>query len=97
MFEIYWTDHARDEFSRIKSDPSLEKRYKAVKKAITFLASNPKHPSLRTHEFTSLRGPHGEKVYEAYAEHSTPTAYRVFWYYGPSQGQITIIAITPHP
>ena len=26
-----------------------------------------------------------------------PGAYRLFWCYGPESGQITIIAITPHP
>ena len=28
---------------------------------------------------------------------SVPTAYRIFWYYGPESGIITIIAVTPHP
>jgi len=44
-----------------------------------------------------LKGPNGEKVFEAYAEQKTPAAYRVFWFYGPSRGKITIFAITPHP
>jgi len=50
-----------------------------------------------THEFTSLKGPKGEKVFEAYAEQATPAAYRIFWYYGSKENQITIISITPHP
>ena len=37
------------------------------------------------------------KVFEAYAQHRTPGAYRVFWCYGPGPGEITILAITPHP
>jgi len=97
VFEIYWTDSSQADYERIKSDPSQKKRYNAVKKTITLLASNPRHNSLQTHEFTSLKGPNGEKVYEAYAEQSTPAAYRVFWYYGPSKGEITIFAITRHP
>ncbi|MCP5007853.1 MAG: hypothetical protein GY941_28545 [Planctomycetes bacterium] len=97
MFEIYLTDEARDQFNRLKADKGFEKRYKAVSKTIRFLSSNPRHKSLQTHEFTSLKGPKGEKVFEAYAEQSTPAAYRVFWYYGPHKDQITIIAITPHP
>jgi hypothetical protein len=74
----------------------MQKRYKAVKKTIQLLASDPHHNSLQTHEFSSLKGPHGEKIFEAYAEQNTPAAYRVFWYYGPSRDQITIIAITRH-
>ena len=97
MFEIFLTDEARDQLNRLKTDKGLEKRYKAVKKAIGFLSLNSRHKSLKIHEFTSLKGPSGEKVFEAYAEQSTPPAYIIFWYYGSNQNQITIIAITPHP
>jgi hypothetical protein len=97
LFEIFWTLQSQSDYNRLKSVPSLQKRYKAVKKTIQLLASDPRHNSLQTHEFTSLNGPHGEKIFEAYAEQNTPAVYRVFWYYGPSKDQITIIAITRHP
>ena len=97
MFDIFLTDEAGEQLNRIKNDKGLSKRYKAVKKAIQFLSQNPRHPGLQTHEFTSLKGPKGEKVFEAYAEQATPAAYRIFWFYGPKENQITIIAITPHP
>ena len=97
MFDIYLTDAAKNQLERLKKDKGLEKRYDAVKKAIHFLSENPRHKSLQTHEFTSLIGPKGEKIFEAYAEQSTPAAYRIFWYYGPDKKQITIIAVTPHP
>jgi hypothetical protein len=44
-----------------------------------------------------LSGPNGEKVFEAYVENRTPGAYRIFWYYGPQSGEITVFAMTPHP
>jgi hypothetical protein len=97
LFEIFLTDEAKNQIGRLKKDKGLEKRYNAVKKAIHFLSENPRHKNLRTHEFTSLTGPRGEMIFEAYAEQSTPAAYRIFWYYGPDKNQITIIAITPHP
>ena len=97
MFEVYLTDQAQQQLSQLRGDQSLQKRYKVVAKAIRFLAANPRHPSLQTHEFTSLKGPGGEKIFEAYAEQATPAAYRIFWYYGPQKDQITLIAITPHP
>lgn len=96
MFEIFLTDQAQGQFDKLKTDKGLFKRYKAVKKAIQFLSQNPRHPGLQTHEFTTLKGPKGEKVFEAYAEQSTPAAYRIFWCYGPDKKQITIIAITSH-
>jgi hypothetical protein len=97
LFELEWTAEASKAYNLLKSTASQRKRYKAVKKTINFLAINPRHNSLQTHEYMSLKGPNGEKVFEAYAEQSTPAAYRVFWYYGPSKGIITIFAITSHP
>ena len=96
MFEIILTDEAKEQLIRLRTDKGLLKRYKAVKKTLQFLSVNPRHHSLQTHEFTSLKGPKGEKVFEAYAEQSTPAAYRIFWYYGAGKNQITIIAITSH-
>ena len=97
LFEIIWTHQSHDDFNRLKADASLLKCYKAVKKTIQLLATDPRHNSLQTYDFSSLSGPNGEKVFEAYAEQNTPAAYRVFWYYGPNKNQITIIAITKHP
>jgi hypothetical protein len=97
LFELYWTAEAKEQYKSLQTNASLIKRYKAVKKTIEYLTSNPRHNSLQTHEFTSLKGPRGEKVFEAYAQQKTPAAYRVFWYYGPSPNIITIVTITPHP
>jgi len=97
LFQLDWTREAEDTYNLLKGDASQKKRYKAVKKTIKFLAINPRHNSLQTHEYLSLKGPNGEKVFEAYAEQNTPAAYRVFWYYGPARGLITIFAITSHP
>ncbi|MEK6725995.1 MAG: hypothetical protein AABY54_05520 [Deltaproteobacteria bacterium] len=97
MFDIYLTDEAQVQLNRLKTDKGLSKRYKAVKKTLLYLSTNPRHPGLQTHEYISLKGPKGEKVFEAYAEQSTPAAYRIFWYYGTSPNQIAVIAITPHP
>lgn len=73
--------------------------FKQVDKCVRLLLENPKHPGLSTHEFHSLEHPFqpGEKVFEAYVQNKTPGAYRLFWCYGPSKGEITIITITPHP
>jgi hypothetical protein len=97
LFELEWTDEAKASYIRLKSDASQKKRYEAVKKTVRLLAENPRYKSLQTHQFFSLEGPNGEKVFEAYAEQKTPAAYRVFWFYGPSRGRITVFAITPHP
>ena len=97
MFEIFLTDKARNQLQKLKADKGLNKRYNAVRKTIKLLSLDPRYKSLKTHEFSSLKGPSGEKIFEAYSEQSTLAAYRVFWCYGPGKNQITIVAITPHP
>ena len=97
MFELIFTPQADSDLREIENDPSKKDILKAVRKTLGVMEANLRHPSLNTHEFTSLKGPKGEKVFEAYVQHKTPAAYRIFWYYGPDRKQITIVAITPHP
>ena len=91
---------ARKTKSRKKSTKA-EGLFKQVKKTLDLLQSNPKHPGLHTHEYKSLTFEFDHqkrvKVFEAYVQNNTPGAYRVFWCYGPEAGEITVIAITPHP
>lgn len=102
-FELKYTLEAQKQFEDLSKDKSLEKRFKAVKKALHFLSQDPTYPSLKTHKYDSLTGPNGAEVFEAYAENQTPAAYRIFWCYYPPKASpdavstITIIAITPHP
>ena len=89
--------NVKETIKELKEKPGLEKRYNAVKKALGYLANNPRHQSLQTHPYTSLYGPNGEKVFEAYAENDTPAAYRIFFYYGAVRQEIVVMSITPHP
>jgi len=76
-----------------KSDPSRSAR---VRNTFAKMQTNLKSKGLSTHEYTSVVGPNGEKVFEAYVENKTPTAYRVIWCYGPNKGQITVLTLIPH-
>lgn len=96
-FSLNLTETAEQVLKKLKYDAGLSNRYKAVIKTLKFLSENPRHPSLQTHVYQSLFGPSGEKIFEAYAEQNTPAAYRIFFYYGPNKGEITIFTITPHP
>jgi len=95
-FHLLFTDEARNNLEELEKDKGRAKRLKAVRKTLGLLEINPRHPGLQTHKYHSLEGPRGEDVLEAYAEQSTPAAFRVFWYYGPARGDITILSITPH-
>ena len=101
---IRFTRTADAQYAELKNVPSKGGILEQVRKALSYLESNPHHPGLSTHEFTSLTGANGEKVFEAYAQNNTPGAYRIFWHYGPDETEgkkrtpvITIVAITPHP
>jgi hypothetical protein len=94
---LRFTFEADANLAALEGDRGLAKRLKAVRKALGLLEANPRHPGLHTHEFKSLEGARGEKVFEAYAENRTASAYRIFWQYGPGKDEITILAITPHP
>ena len=99
MFELVFTGSAHKELDRLGRSPRDAGLVKQIKKTLGFLQTNPRHPSLQTHVFHSLEHPYHahEKIFEAYVQQHTPAAYRLFWCYGPQKGQITIIAITPHP
>ncbi len=96
-FYLRFTPTALKALKELKEDRGLPKRYKAQTKSLTLLSENHIHPSLQTHEYYSLRGPNSEKIFEAYAEHDTPAAYRIFFHYGPQKNEMTIFVITPHP
>ena len=96
-FRLLFTNEANGNMTTLERDAGLEKRLKAVRKALAFLESDPRHPSLRTHKYSTLVGPEGQDVFEAYDESKKPAAYRIFWIYGPEKRELTIIAITPHP
>ena len=96
-FKILFTEEAADNLENLEHNLSKKKHLKAVLKCLGYLESNPKHPSLNTHEYNSLSRQFGIKIFEAYAENKTPQAYRIFWHCGPDKSEITIIAITPHP
>jgi len=102
--ELVFTDIAVQEYARLQSNPAREGVFKQVRKTLGLLETDTRHPSLQAHEYSSLSGANGERVWEAYAQQNTPAACRVFFHYGPdrtAKGKripvITIFAITPHP
>jgi hypothetical protein len=95
--KLSYTKQADKHLDELEKDNSQKKILKAVRKTLGLMEENLRHPSLNTHEYKTLHGPNGEKVFEAYAQQKTPCAYRIFWYYGPNQNELTIVAIVAHP
>ena len=96
IFELGFSDRAKEQLRALKTNKGLAKHHKAVQEAFKKLQRNPRHPGLQTYEFYSLKGPNNEKIFEAYAEQNTPAAYRIFFYYGPQKGIISIISVERH-
>ena len=96
-FEIILDPIAKVQFEKLIKDSSNKVISKAVVKTLKLMQENLKHLSLNTHKYGDMKGPKGEEIFESYAQNNTPGAYRIFWYYGPGRGIITVLAITPHP
>ncbi len=94
ILRVRFTAEAKTQYDQLPAA-----KLKKVKRALGYLQSNPRYPSLHTHVYGGYSNPYdsNQPVFEAYAENVTPGAYRLFWCYGPERLQLTVLAITPHP
>jgi hypothetical protein len=77
-----------------------QRRRKVLQEAgqsLGYLAENPRHNSLASHEIDDLTRKYGFRIFQSYLENNTPSAGRMFWAYGPDKRDITVLAIEPHP
>lgn len=95
-FNLFFTKEAKLKLVELEKDKSKKCVLKQVRKVLGFMEKNLKHPSLQTHKFDDISNKLGD-VFETYAQNKTPGAYRIFWVYGPSKKQISILDILPHP
>ena len=95
MWKLLFSNEARRVLAEL--EVSDTKKHKKVSHTLGLMEKNLRHQGLKTHKYKSYSGPNGEEIFESYVENKTPSAFRVFWYYGPGKGVITIFAITPHP
>lgn len=84
---------ATQQYDALAADPARAAIYGQVTKALAIMEVNLRAKSLQTHEYQSMKGPAGQKVWESYAGMN----WRIFWHYGPDPSALTILAITPHP
>jgi hypothetical protein len=96
-FSLLFTPEAQRVLKELDSEEQYAKKLKKVRNALGRLQQNPRHPGLNSHKYQSLHGIRGEDVWDSYVENNTPSAWRVFWHYGPGNGVITIVTIGPHP
>jgi hypothetical protein len=94
--EALWNDFSNRK-QQGKLDKDEEKFFKKLVKSLGYLAENPRHNSLASHEIDDLTRKYGFKIFQSYLENNTPSAGRMFWAYGPDKRDITVLAIEPHP
>src|SRR5436189_1663926 len=64
-FTLNYTQATKEHLYALKKDPSKNRILKDVIKALRLMETNLRHPSLNTHEYRSLQGPNGEKIFES--------------------------------
>lgn len=82
--------------------PNEQAKLKKVRRALALLEQDPRYPGLNSHQYESFPVDKNVKVWDSYVENRTPSAWRIFWRYGPDEPDaelpvITILAIGPHP
>jgi hypothetical protein len=101
-YELRYAKQADETIGALENDPAQQARLKKVRKALRHLENNPRHPGLHSHPYETFPVDRDVKVWDSYVENNTPSAWRIFWRYGPEDPEaelpvITILAITPHP
>ncbi len=77
--------------------PATQREYRAVTKTLRLLEeSGPSHPGLHTHRYDGLDAV-GVDVWQSNVQTAIQDAWRMWWYYGPGEGVITVVAVGPHP
>lgn len=105
MYNIFYTAEAEKNLLELRSQGRFDKlkkikntiRLKKIKNTIEMLQNNPTHSSLNTHKNSSIRNKNNQETFQSYIENNSLGVCRLFWLYGPDEGEITVFAITHHP
>ncbi|GLZ38379.1 hypothetical protein Acsp05_20030 [Actinokineospora sp. NBRC 105648] len=97
-FELVYAAEAAKVLNDLRAKQQYASKLKKVRKALRLLEQvGPRHPGLHSHNYQSVPGPGGAPLWESYVENKTPSAWRIWWIYGPRDGQLTIVTVGPHP
>ena len=102
-FKLRFSPSAKATLKALESGgPNEHAKLKKVRKALALLEQNPRYPGLNSHQYESFPVDKDVKVWDSYVENRTPSAWRLFWRFGPDEPGsplpiITVLAIGPHP
>lgn len=105
-FELLFASRATNAYQRLQNGgAATQAKFRKVRKALARLEQDPRYPGLNSHPYENFPGHEDEKVWDSYVENNTPSAWRIYWMYGPNRkvldtGQdipvITILQISAH-
>jgi hypothetical protein len=105
VYKLRFTEDAEETYRRLENGGTpMAAKLKKVRKALAHLQENPRYPGLSSHQYESFPGFEDEKVWDSYVENNTPSAWRIYWKYGPDEKNeagdlvsiISILVIGPH-
>jgi hypothetical protein len=98
-FRLRFAASATAELQRLAYDRGLQDTQASVNRALAKMEINLRHPGLKTHTYKGKDCPHGNDLFEAYAQNKTAGApYRIFFCYVPGEkDMLLIVDIVPHP
>ncbi len=96
-YALRFTKEAAGVLADLEKQRQYAGKLKKVRRALGLLEQDPRYPALNSHKYHSLRGSQGEDVWDSYVENRTPSAWRLFWHYGPGEDVITVVTLGPHP
>lgn len=89
-FTLLYAAEAQRVIRDLATKAQCADKLKKVRKALRLLQEmGPTYPGLNSHRYSSVKGPNGEEVWESYVENRTPSAWRIWWIYGPPEDTIT--------
>ena len=85
-FKLNFSTKADEQLSALEAGGSATaSKLKKVRRALAHIEANPKYPGLHSHLYENFPGLEKEKIWDSYIENQTPSAWRIFWMYGPNE------------
>lgn len=93
-FELILSAKVDKVLADLERDPP---KLRKVERCLAKLEGDPRQTGLNSHPYDEIKGRLGEKIFESYVENHAPSAWRVWWHYGPEDGVLTVFDLGPHP
>lgn len=103
-YKLKFSTGARAQYEAlVNGGAATATKLRKVQRALALLEQDPRYPGLHSHQYKNFPGLPNAKVWDSYVENNTPSAWRIFWMYGPNEmvsgkevAVVSVLAITSH-